>query len=127
MSVVEIDLTAAAADIMGADALRVKIAAVTNALGSKSKLAGFLGVARSQPGKWLAGTERPNSESRRHIKDLEYVWDRLTDDQPADVARVWLNSPNSFLDGATPLAWIVRRGPEDVIGAFNAHEAGSYA
>lgn len=127
MSVVEIDLTTSDADAASADALRVKIAAVVNALGSKTKLAEYLGVARSQPGKWLSGAERPNADARRRIKDLEYVWDRLTDDQPAEVARIWLNSPNSFLDRVTPLTWVARRGPEDVIGAFNAFEAGSYA
>ncbi len=127
MSVVEIDLSPSDPGSVSGDALRVKIAAAVRALGSKTRLAEYLGVARSQPGKWLSGAERPNSDARRMIKDLEYVWDRLTDDQPENVARIWLNSPNSFLDRTAPLTWLARRGPNEVIGAFDAHEAGSFA
>lgn len=127
MSVVEIDLSPADPNTTDPNAFRVKIAAAIRALGGKSKLAEYLGVARSQPGKWLSGAERPNPDARRTILDLDYVWARLTDDQPADVARIWLDSPNGFLDRVTPLMWMQRRGPADVIGAFNAHEAGSFA
>lgn len=109
------------------DPLLVKIAVVTDALGSQSKTAEFLGVARSQPGKWLAGQERPNPRARRLIQDLEYVWDRITDDRSRDAAHVWLGSANAFLDGATPLTWLKARGPDDVIAAIDAEEAGSFA
>lgn len=109
------------------DPLTVKIASVTEALGSKSKAAEFLGVARSQPGKWLSGEERPSARARRQIQDFEYVWHRLTDDRSPEVAHVWLTSSNSFLNGATPLTWLKVRGPEDVIATIDAEEAGSYA
>ena len=127
MSVIEIDLSPADPDAPDDNVFRVKIAAAINALGGKSRLAEYLGVARSQPGKWLAGAERPNPQARRLIMDLDYVWNRLTDEQAPAAARIWLDSPNGFLDRATPLAWLLRWGPSDLIGAFNAHEAGSYA
>lgn len=107
--------------------LRVKIAVVADALGSKAKAAEFLGVARSQPGRWLAGDERPNPRARRLIQDLDYVWDRLTDDRASEAANIWLDSANSFLNGATPLTWLKTRGPDEVIAAIDAEEAGSYA
>lgn len=109
------------------DPLRVKIAVVTDAFGSYAKTAEFLGVARSQPGKWLAGEERPNPRARRLIQDFEYVWDRLTDDRPRASADIWLRSANAFLNGATPLTWLKTRGPDEVIAAIDAGEAGSYA
>lgn len=116
--------TGSAVDI---EPLRVKIAVVTGALGSNASAAEFLGVARSQPGKWLAGEERPNPRARRLIQDLDYVWDRITDDRSPEAAHIWLRSANAFLRGATPLTWLKTRGPDDVIAAIDAEEAGSYA
>ncbi len=109
------------------DPLLVKIAVVTDALGSQARTAEFLGVARSQPGRWLAGQERPNPTARRLIQDFDYVWDRITDDRSPEAAHIWLGSANAFLDGATPLSWLKSRGPDDVIAAIDAEEAGSYA
>lgn len=109
------------------DPLRVKIAVVADAFGSKSKAAEFLGVARSQPGKWLSGQERPHPRARRQIQDFEYVWDRLTDERAPEAAQLWLASPNAFLNGASPLTWLKTRGAEDVIAAIEAEEAGSFA
>ncbi len=109
------------------DPLRVKIAIVTEALGSKARAAEYLGVARSQPGKWLAGEESPNPRARRLIQDFDYVWGRLIDDRSPEVAELWLGSPNAFLSGATPISWMRARGAEDVVGAIDAEEAGSFA
>ncbi|MGK2957647.1 MAG: hypothetical protein ACSLFB_04460 [Acidimicrobiales bacterium] len=109
------------------DPLRVKIAIVTEALGSKAKAAQYLGVARSQPGKWLAGEESPNPRARRLIQDFDYVWGRLIDDRSPEVAALWLGSPNAFLSGTTPISWMRARGAEDVVGAIDAEEAGSFA
>ena len=109
------------------DPLRVKIAIVTEALGSKARAAEYLGVARSQPGKWLTGEESPNPRARRLIQDFDYVWGRLIDERSPAVAELWLASPNAFLNGATPIGWMRVRGAEDVVGAIDAEEAGSFA
>ena len=109
------------------DPLRFKLAIFLDALGSSAKAAAFLGVARSQPGKWLSGQERPNPRARRQIQDFEYIWDRLTDERPPEAAHIWLNSANSFLNGSTPLIWLKTRGAEDVIVAIDAEESGSFA
>src|SRR5690349_12728276 len=109
------------------DPLRVKIAVVTEAFGSKAKMAEYLGVSRGQPGKWMAGVERPHEAARRQIRDFEYVWDRLTDERTPAVAQIWLNSANAFLGGATPLTWLKTRGPKEVVAAIDAEESGSYA
>lgn len=109
------------------DPLRSKLAIFLDALGSSANAAAFLGVARSQPGKWLSGQERPNPRARRQIQDFEYVWDRLTDERTPEAAHIWLNSANSFLNGSTPLIWLKTRGAGDVIVAIDAEESGSYA
>ncbi len=107
------------------DPIRVKVAVVAEALGSKARAAEYLDVARSQPGKWLSGEERPNPRARRLIQD--FVWGRLTDERSPEVAELWLSSPNAFLDGTTPINWMKTRGAEDVVGAIDAEEAGSFA
>lgn len=109
------------------DPLRVKIAIITEALGSKARAAEYLGVARGQPGKWLAGEKRPNPRVRRLIQDFDYVWGRLIDEWSPEVAELWLGSPNAFLNGTTPINWMRARGAEDVVGAIDAKEAGSFA
>lgn len=110
-----------------ADPFALKIEVMSDALGSKSKAAEYLGVSRGQPGKWLSGAERPNPRARRRIRDFEYVWGRITDDRTPAAAQIWLDSANAFLNGATPLSWLRTRGPRDVIAALDAEEAGSYA
>ena len=109
------------------DPFRVKVAVIAEAFGSKAKAAEFLGVARSQPGKWLSGIERPGPRARRKIQDFDYVWDRLVDERTHAAARIWLESPNAFLNGSTPLSWLKLRGAEQVVSAIDAEESGSYA
>lgn len=107
--------------------LRLKVVSLTDALGSKSAVAQFLGVAQGQPGKWISGHERPSTEAERLILDFDYVWDRLTAMRTPRTATIWLNSTNAFLGGAHPADAIRFHGPEDVIGALDAEEAGSFA
>ena len=110
------------------DPLQIKALVTTmSVLGSQTAAARFFEVARSQPGRWIKGTERPNPRARRLIQDLDYVWDRLTDDRGREAANIWLRSPNAFLDGVTPLGWLKSRGAHEVIAAIDAEEAGSYA
>lgn len=106
--------------------LQWKVASAVQALGSKSALAGYLDVARTQPGRWMGGSEVPKVDTARLVKDLDYVWDRVTDEMGAEAGSIWLNSANGFLAGTTPLEWLKRHGPGQVIAAFDAAEAGSY-
>jgi uncharacterized protein (DUF2384 family) len=109
------------------DPIAVKVARLRELFGSNASLARYLGVARSQPGRWIGSRERPNAVAVRRIKDLEYVWDRATDEMaPQDAAR-WLEAPNPFLAGATPLTALLDRGPAGVIGALDAYAADVYA
>lgn len=107
--------------------ISVKVAHVREFFGSNAKIAEFLSVARSQPGRWITGKEVPNPDAARRIKDFEYVWDRATDEMERADARIWLESANPLLGGATPLAVLESRGPAEVIGALDAEVAGSYS
>lgn len=112
----------------GFDPFQVKVLVTTESvLGSKAEAARYFDVARSQPGRWINGTERPNPRARRLIQDLDYVWDRLTDERRPEAANIWLRSPNAYLNGVAPLSWLKARGAEEIIAAIDAEEAGSYA
>lgn len=97
-------------------------------LGSSSALADWLGVARSQPGRWLSGRERLSPRSERLVLDLAYVIDRARQVWGRDAAlQGWLAGNDPLLDGASPLD-VVRCGDAlSVVQAIDGHLAGSYA
>jgi uncharacterized protein (DUF2384 family) len=96
-------------------------------VGSKADVARLLGVARTQPGQWMAGEEAPSAESWQRLSDLEYVMSRVAAVWHPSIARDWMTAPNAFLDGARPIDVLRMRGPTEVIAAVNAEAAGSYA
>jgi uncharacterized protein (DUF2384 family) len=108
-------------------AVQAKTAAVIEATGGKVKAARLLGVARSQPGRWLRGEEAPSPDSARRLVDLDYVLSRLEQLYEPPLARRWLSAPNAFLEGARPVDVLRLEGPGRVVGAIDATIAGSYA
>lgn len=108
-------------------AVQAKAAAVIDAAGGKVKAASLLGVARTQPGRWLRGDEAPSPDSARRLVDLDYVLSRLEQLYEPKLARRWLAAPNAFLDGARPVDVLRVEGPGRVIEAIDATVAGSYA
>lgn len=109
------------------DPLQMKVARAASFLGGKAELARYVGVSRSQPGRWMEASEFPSPESRRLVQDLEYVVSRLEGLWEERTARTWLGSPNAFLDGARPMDVLRDEGPAPVIAALDAAAAGSYA
>lgn len=106
---------------------QVKAEHVIRRVGGPTATARLIGVAKSQPSRWAKGQEAPSPRSRKHILDLDYVLSRLEDHYEPAVAARWLESPNSFLDGARPMEVLLREGPAAVIRAVDATIAGSYA
>ena len=108
-------------------AFRAKTTYVIERVGGPTATARLIGVAKSQPSRWVTGQEAPSPRSRKRILDLDYVLSRLEDLYEPEVAARWLDSPNSFLDGARPVDVLLREGPAPVIEAVDATIAGSYA
>lgn len=107
--------------------LQVKVATLLRLFeGNRSEMARYFGVSRAQPGRWLTGTDRPTPETVRRIEDLAWIWDRLTSETSEEVARGWLRSANAFLD-TTPLNALEYTSAGDVVAAWDAEQAGSYA
>lgn len=99
---------------------------VVAALGSNT-VAELLGVSRSQPSRWRAGTERMSPVNRARVVDLDHVLDRLLAELHPEEAGVWLSSPNAHLGGGRPVDVLLIRGPGRVLDAVDALAEGAYA
>lgn len=95
--------------------------------GGVTKLADALGVAKSQPGRWRSGKERPGTTAARNLLDLDHVMGRAIQIWSPEVATRWMRSSNAFLDGATPIDVLLTRGPNDVVRALDATMSGAIA
>lgn len=115
------------ADVATTIAFQAKAQHVIQRVGGPTATARLIGVATSQPSRWARGQEAPSARSRKHVLDLDYVLSRLDDLYEPSVAARWLESPNSFLDGARPMDVLLHEGPAPVIEAVDATIAGSYA
>lgn len=100
-----------------------RTAFLADALGS-SRLAGLLGVSKSQPTRWRKGEETPSPRTARELVDLDHIYARACLLWEPEVAKDWLESPNSHLDGATPLDVLRTRGAAEVLMALDAAEQG---
>ncbi len=107
--------------------IQVKAANVVNLLGGPTEAARWLDVARSQPSRWVKGTELPSPASTRAVIDIDYIFSRLLQLYERDTALTWLRSPNSYLGGATPRIVLREQGPARVVEAIDATLSGSYA
>jgi hypothetical protein len=96
-------------------------------LGGVTKLAEALGVAKSQPGRWRRGEERPGAVAARNLLDLDHVMGRAIQVWTPEVAARWMSSSNAHLDGATPIDVLVTRGPNEVVSALDATMSGAFA
>lgn len=96
-------------------------------LGSGSALADVLGVSRIQPTRWRTGKESPSPEVARELVDLDHVMARASMLFTQPVALDWLNSSNSYLDGARPIDVLKTRGSAEVIAALDAAMAGAFS
>jgi hypothetical protein len=81
------DVRVAVPDVGEVAVLQAKAANVVQHLGGPTAVARHLRVAKSQPGRWVRGTEAPSAESTKHLLDLEYVLSRLEQLYEPDAAR----------------------------------------
>jgi hypothetical protein len=95
--------------------------------GGVTKLATVLDVAKSQPSRWKSGVEVPSLATAKKILDLEAVLRRALLLWEPQVARIWLESSNAYLDHARPIDVLMTRGPSEVIEALDSALAGGYA
>jgi hypothetical protein len=105
--------------------LQLRVLGLLRLFESKTAMAEFFGVRRSEPGKWARGAS-PAGGIAALLTDLSFVWDRATEEQADEAVRVWLRTPNRFL-GQPPLEAVVAGRIGEVVAAWDAHMEGSFA
>lgn len=90
-----------------------------------NQTAELLGVANSQPSRWLRG-ERVSAESAKRISDIDYVLDRALHVFYPDEAAAFFTFAQPFLNGARPIDVLVTRGVGPVIAALEQIDEGAY-
>ncbi|HUH69542.1 MAG TPA: MbcA/ParS/Xre antitoxin family protein [Mycobacterium sp.] len=89
-----------------------------------ARLAAFVGVNRSQPSRWIKGEERPGPTAAPMLIDLEHVLARARLVWGDAAAATWLESANSYLDGARPIDVLQISGAAPVLEALDAEAWG---
>jgi uncharacterized protein (DUF2384 family) len=92
-----------------------------------AQLAAFVGVNRSQPSRWAKGENLPSPGVAPMLIDLEHVLARARLVWGAAAARTWLESANSYLEGARPIDVLRMSGPAPVLEALDAEAWGGAA
>lgn len=91
------------------------------------RLARLIGVNASQPSRWASGKEKPGPRAATALIDLDHVYARARLVWGPKAAASWIESPNSFLEGATPIEVLHRDGPARVLDALDAETWGASA
>ncbi|HWL35282.1 MAG TPA: hypothetical protein VNQ77_03740 [Frankiaceae bacterium] len=103
-----------------------KLTNLIHALGNNT-VAELLGVSRSQPGRWARGEEGISAENQAAILDLDFVMSLLLRTMSAELAGIWLVSPNAHLSGARPVDAFRIGGHRRVVEAIQAYAEGAFA
>jgi hypothetical protein len=90
--------------------IQARLPLLFEVLGGQSETARVLGVAKSQPSRWMAGTDRPGPVAERAVLALDYVIQRLRGHLTTEQIRLWLTSAEPLLAGARPIDVIAARG-----------------
>lgn len=95
---------------------------LTNAL-----IAQAVGVARSQPTRWLSNEETPSPQSQARLADLYNVAAQFQMVWPAAMLPQWFESANAHLAGRKPIEVFRLEGGAPLLQALRADGAGAYA
>jgi len=95
---------------------------LTNAL-----IAQAVGVARSQPTRWLSNEETPSPQSQARLADLYNVAAQFQTVWPASMLPQWFESANAHLAGRKPIDVFRLEGGAPLLRALRADGAGAYA
>jgi transcriptional regulator with XRE-family HTH domain len=107
-------------------AVRQKLLALTQDLGSQARVAEILGVSRSRVSRWLR-TEEPDADNRRKLEGAEFVLSRLLSIFDRETALDWLWGFNAHLGERRPMQLLAAGRVSEVLAAIDAEESLSYA
>ena len=107
-------------------AVRTKLRALTEDLGSQARVAEILGVSRSRVSRWLR-TEEPDADNRRKLEGAEFVVSRLLSIFDRETALDWLWGSNAHLGDLRPMQLLAVGRINEVLATIDAEESLSYA
>jgi uncharacterized protein (DUF2384 family) len=76
----------------------VRTASLTTA-----EVADITGVRSRQVQHWLAGSHRPQGDSKERLLELHYIIEQILDVYTPEGADIWLHGRNRRLDGRRPV------------------------
>jgi transcriptional regulator with XRE-family HTH domain len=78
------------------------------------EVAKILGMRPETLSRWISGRSHPTSTTKKTLRELEIIFDQLSDLYEPDEARQWIFERNMYLDGASPAEFIGKGKIDDV-------------
>jgi len=108
-------------------AVKDRLRAVTQDLGSQARVARLLGVSPSRVSRWLRTDEQPDTGNIRKLQNAEFVLARLYTVYRQETALKWLEGVNAHLRHRRPVDVLGDGRVAEVLAAIEAEETGAYA
>jgi hypothetical protein len=108
-------------------AIRDRVGALVEDVGSRAAVARLLDVDRSRVTRWLDQQQQPDETSKRAIDALEFALERLTSRYHLETALKWLEGVNPHLRDSRPIDLLRAGRVSEVLAAMEADETFSYA
>jgi uncharacterized protein (DUF2384 family) len=89
-------------------------------------VANLLGVRPETISRWNQGKAFPRPGAESSLLELEYIVDQLSDFYEPHEARLWLFSPQRFLDGKKPADLIHAGRTKEIIAVIDQLRDGVY-
>lgn len=89
------------------------------------ELATITRVKERQVQNWVAGTSKPQADSRDRLVDVHYIVQRLADVYKPEGVEIWLHARNRELGGKRPIDLLIDGDFEDVIHAVERLTTGA--
>lgn len=90
-----------------------------------SELAQMTGVRERQVQHWVAGSSKPQNETRDRLVDVHYLVLQLKEVYKPEGVEIWLHSRNRGLDGRRPIELLIDGDFEPVLKAVDRLRTGA--
>lgn len=90
-----------------------------------SELAELTGVKERQVHHWVAGSHRPQGDSKERLLELHYIVEQLNEVYTPEGVEIWLRGRNRDLDGRKPIDLLRSAEFETVLYAIERLKSGA--
>lgn len=108
-------------------AIARKLHDITGALDlSNEEVGRLVGISARSVSRWSSGDVTPHRKTQYRLLELAYVAEAIARVLKPDEARVWLFSPNPYLDGDSPADRIAKGEFRSVLALIDAMDDGVF-